>query len=75
MFCFESATEALAWDPNLAQEDGAAQEGIAVSRGGRQALNDEAGYRHIAKVTANACSVHGRVSYLVLKLMAVWKEY
>lgn len=74
-FCFESAAEALAWDPNLTQESTAVHEGVAVSKSGKQPLNDEAGYRRIVKVTANACSVHGGVSYLVLKLMAVWKEH
>jgi hypothetical protein len=85
VFRFESAAEALAWDPNLAQESVAAPEGVSTQRNVtvqastsqsiRQPLNDEAGYRRIAKVAGNACSIHGGVSYLVLKLMAVLKEY
>ena len=73
VFRFESTAEALAWDPNLAQESAVVQGNVAVSS--KQPLNDEAGYRHIAKVTGNACSIHSGVSYLVLKLMAVLKEY
>jgi hypothetical protein len=36
---------------------------------------DEKGYRRIAQVSGNKSSMHGAVSYFVLKLLAVMKEF
>jgi hypothetical protein len=76
VFCFESTVEGWAWGPNL--EGGASQQTSSSESNDNQTgawLNDEAGYRHIAKVTADVCSIHGAVAYFVLKLIAVLREH
>jgi len=76
VFRFDSTVEAWAWGPNL--EGGAYQQAGSSESSGSQTVvlsNDEAGYRRIARLMGNTCSIHGGVSYFVLKLIAVLQEH
>ena len=76
MFRFESTVEGWAWGPNL-EGDAFQQASLSESNGNQPAVfgTDEDGYCHIARVTADTCSLHGAVSYFVLKFIAVVREY